>query len=268
MSDPIRVRASSWGRLFDCAHAWEGAHLLGMYQASGPRALLGTALHAATAVFDQARVDAAPVSVAEASDVLADVLREPPYEVSWAGEDLSPRQAMSIGQGLLGRYCTEISPRYQFTAVELATAPLTIDCGGGLQIELTGTMDRSRARIVDGAVGISDLKTGRNAVSQGRAATKGHVAQLGTYELLFEHTTGQVVTAPGEIIGMKTSGAPEIAAADVPNARALMVGTARQRGLIEFAAEMFRSGLFPPNPQSHACHERYCARWKACPYHD
>lgn len=22
------VRASSWGRLFDCAHAWEGTHIL------------------------------------------------------------------------------------------------------------------------------------------------------------------------------------------------------------------------------------------------
>ena len=32
------VRASSWGRLFDCAHAWEGTHILGMRKASGMRA--------------------------------------------------------------------------------------------------------------------------------------------------------------------------------------------------------------------------------------
>jgi hypothetical protein len=50
----FKVRASSWGRLFDCAYAWEGTHILGLKKASGLRAQLGTAIHASTAAFDLA----------------------------------------------------------------------------------------------------------------------------------------------------------------------------------------------------------------------
>ena len=39
-------------------------------------------------------------------------------------------------------------------------------------------------------------------------------------------------------------------------------------GLIEYAAVMFRTGLFPPNNQSILCSERYCARWAACKFHE
>lgn len=55
-ADAYRVRASSWGSLFDCAFRWEGVNLLGITSPSSPRALLGTAIHASTAEFDAARV--------------------------------------------------------------------------------------------------------------------------------------------------------------------------------------------------------------------
>jgi hypothetical protein len=138
---------------------------------------------------------------------------------------------------------------------------------GDQMVELTGTLDRSRIIASTGRPRIADVKTGRVAVSEGVAKTKGHAAQVGTYELLFEHTTGQQVDDVAEIIGMKTSGKPEIATGQIQGAKQMMVGTDEFPGLIEIGASMFRTGLFPPNPQSQLCSERYCPRWSKCPYH-
>ncbi|EQB2522406.1 PD-(D/E)XK nuclease family protein, partial [Pseudomonas aeruginosa] len=98
--------------------------------------------------------------------------------------------------------------------------------------------------------------------------TKGHKAQIGTYELLYEHTTGDAITAPAEIIGLKTKGKPEAAVGEIVGARQMMAGSESHRGLIDYAADMFRSGLFPPNPQSPLCSPKYCPRWRTCPYHE
>ncbi|MGQ5524877.1 PD-(D/E)XK nuclease family protein [Chitinimonas sp. PSY-7] len=264
----VTVRASSWGKLFDCAHKWEGEHLLGMHKPSGPRALLGTAIHASTATFDQARIEGKALTPNEAAGALVDMLHTPPFEVAWTDDDLNLRDAESIGLSLHTRYCLDWSPRFEFVAVEMTTKPFQIDCGGGMVVELTGTLDRSRIRRETQGVGISDLKSGGAAVEKGRAKTKGHLAQVGTYELLYEHTTGIAPNAPAEIIGLKTKGRPEIATAEIKDARRAMVGDAENRGLIEFGAEMFRTGLFPPNPQSVTCHPKYCARWQSCLYHD
>lgn len=263
------VRASSWGGLFDCAHRWEGTHIMGLRNVSGLRALLGTAIHASTAAFDQARVMNKPITVDDAASVLVKTIVMPPYEVDKSGDDITEADCERIGMKLHEIYCTEVSPRYTFRGVELETKPFDIDCGGGMTVRLTGTMDRSRLRIATGGgAGISDLKSGANAVQKGEAKTKGHLAQLGTYELLYEHTTGETITEPAEIIGLKTKGTAEVATGTVKNARRVMLGTERERGLIEFAAEMFKSGLFPPNPQSMLCAEKYCARWHKCIYHD
>jgi hypothetical protein len=239
-----------------------------MNKPSGARALLGTSIHASTAVFDAARMKGEPVTADDAAGVLVDTLAKPPYEVDWKGEDLTPREAQRIGLSLHTRYCMDVSPQFEYVAVEMETKPFAIDCGNGTIIELVGTLDRCRIRnAAGGAKGICDLKTGGAAVENGVAKTKAHGPQIGTYELLYEHTTGEQPTAPAEIIGLKTKGAPEIALGEIRNARAVMVGTDQYKGLIEYAAEMFRSGLFPPNPQSLTCHPRYCARWATCPYH-
>lgn len=268
MSQNLKIRASSWGELFDCAYKWEGKHLLGMRMPSGPRALLGTAIHAGTAAFDQARIDCLNITPDDAAGVFVEALQHPEYEVDWATDDLTPRQAETTGIALLSRYCTDISPHYDFANVEMETKPLDIDCGNGVIVTLTGTLDRSRVRRGVHGKGISDIKTGGAAVQKGVAKTKGHRAQLGTYELLFEHTTGEQITEPAEIIGLKTKGTPEVATGQIEEAKLLMVGSEHHRGLIEFAADMFRTGLFTPNPQSQLCSPKYCARWKSCPYHD
>ncbi|GAB3482246.1 RecB family exonuclease [Azotobacter salinestris] len=265
----ITVRASSWGSLFDCGFRWEGVHLLGIKSPSSPRALLGTAIHASTAAFDAARVTGEKLSTFDAAEHLVQTLRHPEFDVDWRGADITPREAEVTGLALHTRYCDEISPRYHYVAVELETRPLEIDCGGGVIVRLTGTLDRARIKRDAGGVGIADLKTGTAAVtSEGVAKTKGHRPQVGTYELLYEHTTGEPCTAPAEIIGLKTKGKPVAATGEIHGARELMVGNDQFPGLIQIGADMFRSGLFPPNPQSFTCNPKYCARWGACPYKD
>lgn len=263
-----KVRASSWGSLFDCAHKWEGVHMLGMHSPSSPRALLGTAVHAGTAAFDTARMIGEPVSAFEAAESLIETLRHPREDVNWRGSDITLVKAETIGLGLLTKYCHTISPRYTFKAVELTTTPLQIDCGGGQIIELTGSLDRMRAIADTDLDRLADVKTGRGAVSNGVAKTAPHRPQLGTYRLLYEHTTGRPTDDVSEVIGMNTSGSQEIATGETRGARELMVGTEEYPGLIQIGAQMFRSGLFPPNVQSWTCSARYCPRWKTCKYHE
>src|SRR5690606_39960817 len=125
----------------------------------------------------------------------------------------------------------------------------------------TGTHARARRQGDQLGGGIAGPTTGGAAVSQGAAKARGHKPQIGTYELLYEHTTGEPCTAPAEIIGLKTKGKPETGTGEITGARELMVGTEDFPGLIQFAADMFRTGLFPPNPSSALCSERYCPRW-------
>jgi hypothetical protein len=145
---------------------------------------------------------------------------------------------------------------------------MDIDCGNGVIVRLTGTMDRSRLKQGTSGLGIADLKSGATAVQKGAAKIDGHGAQLGTYELLHEHTTGQAITEPAEIIGLKTKGTLEVATASVINPKRIMVGTDTMPGLIQFAAEMFRTGLFPPNPRSFMCGEKFCPVFDTCIYHE
>lgn len=264
----FKIRASSWGTLFDCAYRWEGTHLLGLRKPSGRPAVLGTALHASTAAFDSARMANAGLTADDAAAVLVDKLKSPQGDVDYSRDDMTAQQAERIGLALHTRYCLDVSPRYSFAAVELETKPLDIDCGNGVTITLTGTLDRSRLVDLDERGSrIVDLKSGARAVIDGAANTKGHAPQVGTYEILYEHSTGLPITGPAEIIGLKTSGKPEVRTGEIRGAKAQMVGGNEHRGYLEMASEMFRAGLFPPNPQSHLCSERYCARWSRCAYH-
>ncbi len=262
------VRASSWPALFDCSYRWEGIHILGMRNVVGLRAALGTAIHAGTAAFDQSRLEGTAVTADDAAGVLVDKLRDPANEFNPALDDLSMSEAERVGISLLTKYCLGVSPRYNFVAVEMETKPLDIDCGGGTVVRLKGTMDRARIRRSSVGVGIADLKSGSAAVQKGAAVTKGHGPQIGTYEMLYEHTTGDAITDSAEIIGLKTKGTLEIATGTIKNAKRAMLGTETSPGLIEFAAEMFKTGRFYPNPKSLLCSEKYCPRYGSCHFHD
>lgn len=268
MSAPFKVRASSWGSLFDCSHRWEGTHILGLRMPSSPRALLGKGIHHGTAVFDTGRIIGQPVDPIEAVEQAIEQIQRPEEEVDWKGDDLSVRDMQKIAASLVTKYCVEIAPRYRFRAVELTTEPMEIDCGNGVSIILTGTLDRCRIREESGGLGIADVKSGRAAVADGKAKTRGHAAQVGTYEILAEHTLGEPITEDAEIIGLKTTGKPEAAVSPIKGARRVMLGDGDSPGLMQYAAEMFRSGLFPPNPQSVLCNPKYCARWAHCKFHD
>jgi len=227
-------------------------------------ARLGTAIHESTAVFDKARMNGEEMTPYDAASVLVDTIWDVDAEVVW--DDITPSKAEGIGLNLHSLYCTEWSPKFEFLDVEMTIEPLEIDCGDGVTIQLTGTLDRSRVVKGSKGVGISDLKTGKTSVQKGAAKTAGHLPQIGTYELLYEHTTGNKITQPGEIIGLKTSGSPEIATGTIKGAKAAMVGDESTTGLIEYAAQYFKTGLFPPNPSSFLCGKKYCPMYSKCKF--
>lgn len=263
----VTVRASSWGWLFDCPHGWEGSFLLGMRRPAGMPALLGNAIHAGSAAFDQAQLDGNPIRPADAVTVMSDELQHPSQEYDLRDSDMTLDKAAQTGSIVLTRYCREISPRYDFIAVERKLEPYGIDCGNGITIILTGSMDRSRTVKGITGKGISDVKTGKRSVENGQAITKKHRAQLGVYELLEEVSTGVRCTLPAEIIALPTGADSTPAIGQIHGARNTLLGADGQPGLLTYAAEMFRSGLFPPNPQSSLCSPKFCARWDICKFH-
>lgn len=267
MKAPVfNVRASSFGTLFDCAARFEGEQLMKLYRPSSLRAWLGTSIHASTAAFDQAKLDGAPISADQAADVFVDKLYNATEDVDYKDPKLSMKQAEIIGLTLHSRYCAEIAPTMVYASVEMPLVPLEIEVEGVI-IRLTGTLDRARqVRTSYGKV-IADVKSGGRLISEGVVSTKGRTAQLGTYEILSEHTDGEE-TAGSQIIALQTSTTPQIGVSRVWDAKSRMVGTDEQPGLIEMAAKMFKIGLFPPNPQSVLCDKKYCARWGTCKYHD
>ena len=263
----LTIRASAFGGFFDCAYRFEGTYILGMRNPSGVRTLLGSATHSGTAAFDAARLRGEQISADDAAGVFVDALHHPEYDVDLTDDDLTLKEAERIGLTLTTKYCTEIAPQFHYTAVEMTLTPLEIDCGGGVTITLTGTMDRARAAETDAGTIVPDVKTGSKVVSNGIANIKARSAQTGTYQLMYEHTMKEP-TAGAQIIALGTSSKTPTAVSPIFDARRVLVGTDKAPGLIQLAADMFRGGLFPPNPQSYLCSKRYCARWHVCPYHE
>lgn len=260
----VTIRASSLAELFDCPARWEAKHLLGMRMPSRPAARLGTAIHAGTAAFDQAALDGKPITADDAAGALVDTLHGNDEEVDW--EDTKPADAERIGLSLHARYCAEIAPRQHYVGVEVLCERLEIP---ELGLALTGTTDRVRTTMEDGA-GIADLKSGGRAVgADGLAVTAGHAPQMGVYELLAEHAMGIPITAPAQIIGLNTGKTPasqRVGVGEIVSARAALVGTEEQPGLLQHASKLIHSGSFYGNGKSVLCSAKYCPRHAVCPY--
>jgi len=268
------IRASSMSALLDCAHRWEGIHLLGMQSHSSGASWLGTSFHHASAAYDQNRAD---MLVSDAVGEFRDHLAKA-EDVRW--NDLSPREALAIGTPLIVEYCEMWSPRFDFLAVEMKLEPqtITVDLArhrlGPVDITFTGSMDRARVAKANGQrqAGVFDVKTGKRAVKDGQANTQGHAAQVGTYNLLanMDPSLPENVTAAPGILGVSTAGTKtkeaRIALAEIPDAVEQLVGTTSSPGLIEYAALYLKTGLFPPNPKSQLCSETYCPRWERCKF--
>jgi hypothetical protein len=261
----VTVRASALSDFLDCPARAEAKHLRGLKTPSSPGALLGTAVHRSTAVFDESTITGKGIKIGEAAAAAVDAIHKPNEEVFW-GDDDSPQQTESIALALHSRYCTEIAPTQEYAAVEVKCERLEITDIG---LALTGTTDRIRT-VGDGH-GISDLKSGKTAVrADGRVETKGHRYQIGVYELLAERASGIPITAGGEVVGLqvaKTDRGQRVGKSEaIHGARDVLIGDADSPGVLEIVARQIHAGNFPGNPRSMLCHEKYCPIYQTCKF--
>ena len=257
----INIRASSLGELFDCPARWAAKNLEGIRSPGNGKSHLGTAIHAGTAAYDQAVLDGAPISIDAAAGEFVNVLHNPEYPVEWA-ED-SPKDAEKVGILLISKYCSQIAPLQDYVGVEVGCDLLEIS---DLGISLSGTTDRIRR--VDGELGIADLKSGGRAVgTDGVAVTAGHGTQMAVYELLAEVSFGQAITLPAQIIGLQTAKTTaRVGVGEIPNARAALIGTEDDPGLLHHAASIIKSGSFYGNSKSMLCSPKFCPKFATCKF--
>lgn len=261
MRQPITIRASSFGTLFDCPARWIAINLEGRRMPQSSNAALGTALHTGTALFDTERMNGQVPSISAATDAAVESIRNPRDETVWEdGKD----KAEKVAQSLTEKYCKEESHKHNFVAVEASVDSLLIS---DLEIVLTGTTDR--VALTEEGYGVRDIKSGKQAVgTDGKAKTAGHAAQTGVYELVAEAGCGLPITAPAGIIGLQTNLTPDkqrIGTGEIVGAREVLLGDAENTGLLITASKLVH-GEIPPwgNPKSMMCHERYCPTFKTC----
>jgi hypothetical protein len=260
--DFVTIRASSLGSLFDCPARWAATHIDKMRMPSSGKAALGKAVHASTAVYDQSTIDGAGITIDEAAGAAVDAIHRPDEDTVWSDGE-SPQEAEKIAISLHTKYCTQIAPSREYTAVEVLCERLEI---ADLGIALTGTTDR--IRLTREGYGIGDIKTGKQAVgSDGTVKTSGHAYQMGVYELLAEFGSGMPITAPAEIIGLntaKTEKSQRVGVGSITGARAVLLGDGDHPGVLEIAARIIHSGNFFGNPKSMMCHGTYCPIFNSC----
>lgn len=263
MYDVITIRASSLGALFDCPARWSAINIDGKRTPSTGKAVLGTAIHASTAVYDQSRIDGSGITIDEAVGAAVDKINSPGEDVDW-GDD-NQRDAEKIAISLHTKYCQQIAPTQNYKAVEIECEKLVIS---DLGIALTGTTDRIRK--TSAGLAISDLKTGKSVVgSDGSVKTSGHAMQQGVYELLASHAIGERMSAPAQIIGMntaKTSNSQRIGIGEIHGAMDALLGGDENEGILQMASKLIRSGMFFGNPRSMLCHQAYCPIYNSCGY--
>ena len=260
----VRVRASSLPELFDCPARWEAKHLHGIRLPGSGAAQLGTAVHNGSAAYDSARMKglSAAEALERAEAALVDAIRHPRREVVWG--ELAAEQAEAIALALLRRYASEVSPKYRFAAVELTCPAIDMP---ELGLSLTGTADRVYVDADSGALGVADVKTGRNAVAaDGTVSTAGHALQLAAYEMLAARALGRDMEAPAHVIGLsvaKTASARRTGVGVVRGARELL-SSSGGRGMLRHASAMLASGDFYGNARSQLCREKSCPIFQKC----
>lgn len=269
---PVRLRASSVGSLFDCPARWMAINLEGKRTAQSDKAALGTAIHAGTALFDVEVLAGQTPSILAATECAVDALRNPGEDTVW---DVTREKCEAIACGLVNKYCKGGKPTY--VAVEAKCENLQLH---DLALELTGSVDRiytehvAHTDYIDDQefrqeFGVLDVKSGTQAVSHdGFAKTKGHGAQMGTYEILAEASLGEPITLPSKILGMQTGSRPEsqrISIGEIEGAKEVLLGTGDRPGLLVNAALLIH-GVVPPygNPRSMLCHQNYCPVYQTC----
>lgn len=230
-------------------------------------AVLGKAIHASTAVFDQSIIDGDEITIDESAGAAVDIIHRPNEDTAF-DDDGKPDVLEKIAIALHKKYCKEISPKQAYVGVELRCERLEIT---DLGIALQGTTDRVRiVSALSVGHGIADLKSGKSAVSaDGSVSTKGHTYQLGVYELLAEAVSGIPITEDAQIVGLntaKTEKAQRVGTGTVAGARQVLLGSNGTPGVLETASRIVHAGVFWGNPRSMMCHENYCPIYKFCHY--
>lgn len=273
----VTVRASALPDFLDCAARAEAKHLLGKRCPTSGAALLGTALHKSTAVFDKARIEGSGITADEAAGAAVDAIHKPEEEVALDDDDNSLAEMESIAVALHHRYCREIAPWQKYAHVEVYCERVEITDIG---LALTGTTDRvaivehldSPSDVTPARIGhgIRDLKSGKTAVgADGSVKTKGHGFQLGVYEILAEQALGIPITEPAQIIGLQTGKTPKgqrVGVGESDRPRDTLIGDAESPGVLELVADMIHAGRFPGNPRSMLCGPKYCPIYSTCKF--
>lgn len=257
--ETVRVRASSLGNLFDCAARWKAINIDGKRTPSSGKALLGSAVHASTALYDQSVLDRSGITIDESIGAAIDVIEKPTEDVDWEGE--SPNDAKKIAVSLHIKYCQNIAPKFDYAGVEVTCEQLDI---ADLGITLTGTTDRIYK--TDNGFGIADLKTGKTIVgADGNIKTAGHAMQLGVYELLASYAFEQEMSEPAQIIGMTTGKTSQrVATAVINGAMGALVGDEYNPGVLEMASRIIHEEMWFKNPRSMLCGEKFCPIFNSC----
>lgn len=261
----LKVRASSLPTYADCPSRWASIHIDGVHTVTSGPAWIGTSVHASTAVFDREKQTQSPCTPADAADVLVETLKNPTQEVDWG--KLTYKEALQRALGVHSRYCTNISPQFEFAEIEktLDSMEIEVDVDGYIvTIELTGTLDRIyRVLKLDNSMGfgVADVKTGARAVSDG---TGKHKYQIGAYELLAAETLGYDINLPGRILQLQTSTNYRVGIGKVDQARRALIGTEECPGILYHIARMAKTGHFFGNPMSFLCAQKFCPNYGPC----
>lgn len=248
----IRLRASSLADLMDCAMRWEGIHLMGITSPTGFRAHLGKALHHGANIFDGAKFNNEQVNIEDGISAFVNAFKKPESEIDWRGVNRGKLEVQGIM--LTRTYCADISPRYNYIAVE-ERMPEVEAQSHGITITLTGQVDRLQR--YEDAWGVVDLKSTARPGGDYRA-------QLAVYQELGAARMGTEPRIEAGVIEMRTQGEATVEPKSIPIPHGYLLGDGftGEEGLLDIAARMLKQGVFPPNPRSNFCHPDYCPRYK------
>jgi hypothetical protein len=264
------MRASALGELFDDALRWKARTIDQIYGLTYGRSHLGTSIHFGTAWYDAERIDPDGTPDTEtAVDKFLECLRAD-ENVHWI--DIGKSKAENIGITLVAEYCQEISPQFEWVKVEATCEPIEITMPNNVIFEITGHVDRVYTQRVDGRkrFGVADLKSGYGVIRQdGSIDVAKHGVQLAVYELLeimAQQSADEPMTLPALVIGLSTSGRPEIKWEQVDNPRSLLFGDGQHDGYLMAASKIIEHQLYVGNPRSMLCSEKYCPIYNDCFY--
>lgn len=258
----ITVRASSVCDLLDCPKRWEAKHIYHMTVPISASARIGTAIHKATCYFDNARImDSRPPLdnvLATAADDIWQVKEEP---TDWG--ECPQSEAETIAKEMSRMYCTQIAPMFHFKECEVQLPNVRIN---DLDIELQGQVDR-----ITELNAIGEMKSGKSVVSPDGTVGIGYYwLQVGIYEFMLAAARKVKIGEPSSIIGLqvaKTARGRRVGIGKVIGARAAVVGTPEEPGILHHVSAILKSGMFPGNPRSNLCNPKFCPCYKQCHFH-